>query len=96
MVTIFLTNKNGHYFILEIDNINLGEIKGHSLHDSLSDMYHFVCNNHGLEYDEVEFNEIKLIQKGDDLWESHSTGCGVKIALEQSQTFESYISSYKL
>ena len=96
MNTVCVTNKNGHYFIVKIHNLIIAKLSECTLHNSLSDMYLYVCKLQELEAEEIEGNEIIFNQIEDVIWEVHSTGGGIPLELDTNQTIEDYISNYEL
>lgn len=93
---IFITNKNGHYFVVTTHNFIIEELRDCTLHESLSAMYTYVCKHQSLDLDEIEFNEIIFNQKESVIWEVHSTGGGIPLELDANQSIENYISNYEL
>ena len=60
---IYLVNKNSHYFAID-RNVNLSEIEGSIVLESKLDMYNWVMDNNGLDWDEVEDTEIDITADG--------------------------------
>lgn len=64
----FITNRHGHFFVVNTQ-LDLSFLKGCVVHDSLIDMYLYVCDTQSLDLDQVEGLEYAITMNG-GLWAS--------------------------
>jgi len=62
----FITNKHNHFFIVKAQ-LNLSLLNDCVAHESLSDMYLYVCEQASLDLEQVEGLEYAITMK-DGLW----------------------------
>lgn len=88
---MFVINKNGHYFEINV-NVDTNSFHNCTFFDSEQAMLEAVCQQQGLEMEEVEGSTLSVVQRGNSIYIVNDR-CDME---EVDTTVEAFISEYVL